>query len=78
MKLRTSLRAALEDPALLGNALPGGSWRAWRIILIAAMGETGARWRGKLIVEILSAGGYSHGKKIPFRFSDRSRLTEQS
>jgi len=39
MKPRTSLRAALEDPALLGTALPGDSWKAWRIILIAAMGE---------------------------------------
>jgi hypothetical protein len=39
MKPRTSLRAALEDPALLGRALPGDSWRAWRIILTAAMGE---------------------------------------
>jgi hypothetical protein len=39
MKPRTSLRAALEDPALLGKALPGDSWKAWRIILIAAMGE---------------------------------------
>jgi hypothetical protein len=38
MKPRTSLRAALEDPALLGKALPGDSWTAWRIILIAAMG----------------------------------------
>jgi hypothetical protein len=39
MKPRTSLRAALEDPALLGNILAGDSWAAWRIILIAAMGE---------------------------------------
>jgi hypothetical protein len=39
MKPRTSLRAALEDPALLGRALPCDSWKAWRIILIAAMGE---------------------------------------
>jgi hypothetical protein len=35
MKPRTSLRAALEDQALLGRALPGDSWKAWRIILIA-------------------------------------------
>jgi hypothetical protein len=45
MKPRTSLRAALEDPALLGKALPGDSWKAWRIILIAAMGEASVdRW----------------------------------
>jgi hypothetical protein len=33
------MRAALNDPALLGDALPGESWSAWRILLIAAMGE---------------------------------------
>ncbi|QOF71427.1 hypothetical protein IG197_27395 [Aminobacter sp. SR38] len=36
---RTTIREALNDPKLLGNALPGYSWRAWRILLIAAMGE---------------------------------------
>jgi hypothetical protein len=35
----TPLRKALGDPQLLGGALPGLSWRAWRILLIAAMGE---------------------------------------
>ena len=39
MKPRTSLRAALDDPRLLGEALPGDSWKPWRTILIAAMGE---------------------------------------
>ena len=39
MKPRTSLRAALEDPRLLGEALPGDSWKPWRTILIAAIGE---------------------------------------
>jgi len=38
MKPRTSLRAALDDPRLLGEALPGDSWKPWRTILIAAMG----------------------------------------
>jgi hypothetical protein len=33
------LRKALADPALLGNALAGDSWHAWRVMLIAAMGE---------------------------------------
>jgi hypothetical protein len=36
---RISLRAALADPALLGNVLAGESWAAWRTLLIAAMGE---------------------------------------
>lgn len=33
------MRRALSDPALLGNVLVGGSWRAWRVVLIATMGE---------------------------------------
>lgn len=39
MKATIPLRKALADPALLGNVLAGDSWRAWRILLIAAMGE---------------------------------------
>jgi hypothetical protein len=39
MKPRVSMREALSDPNLLGNALPGDTWRPWRILLIAAMGE---------------------------------------
>jgi hypothetical protein len=34
-----TMRQALTDPELLGNVLAGDSWRAWRILLIAAMGE---------------------------------------
>jgi hypothetical protein len=39
MRKNVSLRQALADPKLLGDALPGDSWAAWRTILIAAMGE---------------------------------------
>jgi hypothetical protein len=34
-----SMRSALGDPRLLGNALSGDSWATWRIFLIAVMGE---------------------------------------
>src|SRR6266581_8808774 len=34
-----TMRRALEDQRLLGSVLPGESWRAWRVLLIAAMGE---------------------------------------
>jgi hypothetical protein len=34
-----SMRAALSDDDLLGKALPGESWRSWRVLLIALMGE---------------------------------------
>jgi hypothetical protein len=39
MKPRTSLRKALADSRLLGNAIPGDSWAGWRSLLLAAMGE---------------------------------------
>lgn len=36
---KASMRAALNDPALLGNVLDGDTWAAWRALLIGAMGE---------------------------------------
>lgn len=39
MRVLTTLREAFLDPRLLGNALPGDSWHAWRAILLATMGE---------------------------------------
>jgi hypothetical protein len=39
MKPRISLRQSLQDPNLLGTAIAGDSWRPWRTLLIAAMGE---------------------------------------
>jgi hypothetical protein len=34
-----SMRHALNDPEMFGTILAGESWDAWRVILIAAMGE---------------------------------------
>jgi hypothetical protein len=39
MRPSVKMRKAISDPQLLGKALDGDSWRAWRILLIAAMGE---------------------------------------
>jgi hypothetical protein len=39
MKPLVSMRRALTDKALLGGILPGPSWRMWRVLLIAIMGE---------------------------------------
>lgn len=39
MKPRATIRKALTDRARLGSVLDGISWRAWRVLLIAAMGE---------------------------------------
>src|SRR5690242_1458539 len=33
------MRAALEDPGIMGRALAGDSWLPWRSLLIAANGE---------------------------------------
>jgi phage terminase large subunit-like protein len=39
MKPQATIRRALSDPNLLGATLAGDSWQAWRVLLIAAMGE---------------------------------------
>jgi hypothetical protein len=39
VKAQISMRQALVDMDLFGAILPGESWRPWRILLIAAMGE---------------------------------------
>lgn len=39
MRPSVTIRAALSDPHLLGGALQGDSWRPWRTLLTAAMGE---------------------------------------
>jgi hypothetical protein len=39
VKPRTSLRTALSDGNLLGQALAGDSWSGWRALLLAALGE---------------------------------------
>jgi hypothetical protein len=39
MKPTVSLPRAFNDPQLLGNALPGPSWKPWRTLLIAVKGE---------------------------------------
>jgi hypothetical protein len=39
MKPSTTIRDALADKQLLGGVLTGPSWQAWRVLMIAAMGE---------------------------------------
>lgn len=39
MKPAVTIRKALTDPKLLGGVLKGETWHAWRVLLIAAMGE---------------------------------------
>src|SRR6516162_1920924 len=76
MKPKVSLRRALADRKLLGNALSGTSWEAWRVLLMAAVGErllnperkifqklTGrAREPGKPVHELVAIVGRRGGK----------------
>jgi hypothetical protein len=41
MRLRKliTMREALESPAYFGTLLAGDSWAAWRVMLIAIVGE---------------------------------------
>jgi len=72
-----TMRRALSDANLLGSLLTGGSWKAWRVLLIAAMGEvldaderalfsklTGGRERepGQRVEELIGIIGRRGGK----------------
>jgi hypothetical protein len=39
MKALLSMRSALSDPDLFGTQFGGASWRGWRVLLIAMLGE---------------------------------------
>jgi hypothetical protein len=39
MRKLVTIRKALSDATLLADALPGESWHAWRVVLIAIVGE---------------------------------------
>lgn len=39
MRRLTTMRDALADPEMFGTVLPGPSWEAWRVVLIASQGE---------------------------------------
>jgi hypothetical protein len=39
MRPLISMRRALAEPDLLGEAIPGDTWRSWRVMLIALLGE---------------------------------------
>ena len=70
------MRQALANSAVLGDAMPGDSWRAWRVVLIACAGEkltpserkvwrklTGrAREPGKLVSVFACIAGRRSGK----------------
>jgi hypothetical protein len=71
-----TMRQALDDPDLLGTILPGDTWKPWRILLIAAMGEPLTFWErrtftkftgrkrepGKMVDELVAVCGRRAGK----------------
>ena len=48
-----SLRRALEDPRLLGGALPGPCWATWRALLIASRGEPLTEAERELVAAVI-------------------------
>ena len=45
--MKVTAREALTDKNLLGHTLEGPTWRGWRIMLTAAMGEALDRRRAR-------------------------------
>jgi hypothetical protein len=76
MRVRMTMRESLGDPDIFGRVLQGESWRGWRILLIAAVGEaltndervefkrlTGRdREPGKMVRELICIFGRRGGK----------------
>lgn len=76
MRKIETMRRALEDPTLLGGVLPGKTWKTWRTVLIAAMGEKlgmferrdfqrvtgGRREPGQMVTDLVCLIGRRGGK----------------
>ena len=58
-----TMRRALSDRHLLGAALGGDSWLAWRVLLIAAMGEALTE-EERAIFAKLTGRGWEPGERI--------------
>ncbi len=56
MRRLISMREALEDPDVFGGVLPGESWSAWRVVLIALQGEPLATQEEREIFRELTGG----------------------
>src|SRR5271165_1106280 len=58
-----TMRRALSDRHLLGAALGGDSWLAWRVLLIAAMGEALTE-EERAIFAKLTGRGWEPGERV--------------
>jgi hypothetical protein len=59
-----TMRRALSDEHLLGGVLGGDSWLAWRVLLIAAMGEA-LTDEERAIFAKLTGRGRESGERCP-------------
>ena len=63
------MRAALGDPDLFGRVFAGESWAAWRVLLIAAMGEALTKlerivFESGGLCEVAGARVGRHGRRV--------------
>jgi len=64
MKIRATMRAALEDPNIFGMILAGSSWDVWRVILIAAMGEPLINDAERIIFQEVTGREHEPGERV--------------
>ena len=64
MRKIETMRDALDNPDLLGGILPGKTWRTWRIILIAAMGEPLNFWERRTFKKVTGGRVREPGKMV--------------
>jgi hypothetical protein len=58
------MRKCLSDPKLLGATLEGNSWAAWRVMLIAAMGEKLTKPEREVFTKFTGGRAHEPGKPI--------------
>jgi hypothetical protein len=64
MKPTVTIRKAFSDPKLLGGILAGDSWRAWRTLLIAALGEELDATERALFKQITGGRDHEPGQRV--------------
>lgn len=64
MRKTVTMRHALDDPTLLGSILPGASWKTWRIVLVAAMGEPLTFWERRIFKKVTGGRAREPGEMV--------------
>jgi hypothetical protein len=58
-----TMRHALDNPDLFGPLLSGDTWKVWRVILIAAMGEK-LNWRERRLFQKVTGRSREPGQMV--------------